>query len=217
MFNFTKKEQIVILILVILNISLLGYNVKIKGDLKLIETDKLQIETEVKRVFNIDEKDTVLDNLSKIVSGYTSKYDDKKQEKQMVCFDIEGEVANPGVYELEKGSRIIDAVSIAGGFTQNAARSNINCSKLIYDEQHIYIMKVGEVVEVEGENSQKYNINTVTKKQLVEGVPGIGEVKAQSIIKYRDKNKIKDLNELLNVEGIKEKTLENISKYIYVQ
>ncbi|WDV44665.1 ComEA family DNA-binding protein [Clostridiaceae bacterium M8S5] len=198
MFNFTKKEQIVILILVILNISLVGYNVKIKSDVKILKSNQIKCEMQISANNEID-----------------TKKDENKQEKEIVCVDVTGAVAKPGVYELSKGSRIIDAVNKAGGFTEKADRDKINCSKLLYDEQQVHIYKIGEINNLESD--EKININTATKQDIIDKIPGIGEVKASSIIKYRQKKKFKDINELLNIEGIKEKTLENIAKYIYVQ
>jgi len=50
-----------------------------------------------------------------------------------------GAVADPGVYELEKESRIVDGVRCAGGFTEEADEDAINLSKVLVDQVRVYI------------------------------------------------------------------------------
>lgn len=64
--------------------------------------------------------------------------------------------------------------------------------------------------------SKKININTAPASELVR-LKGIGEVKASAIIKYRNENGgFKSVDELINVSGIGEKTLEKIRDYVTV-
>jgi|SRR5690554_232866 competence protein ComEA len=58
----------------------------------------------------------------------------------------------------------------------------------------------------------KYDINTVTFQEL-QTISGIGPVRAEAIIEYRDSNKPIRVGDLINVRGIGEKTLENIRTY----
>ena len=61
------------------------------------------------------------------------------------------------------------------------------------------------------------NINTADKKTLA-SLPGIGEVKAEAIIKYREAHgKFKDAKDLEKVKGIGEKTVKKLSKEISVK
>ena len=56
-------------------------------------------------------------------------------------------------------------------------------------------------------NSQKLDINKATVSELVT-VKGIGEVKAKAIVDFiKEKNGIKNMDELLEVKGIGSKTL----------
>lgn len=69
-----------------------------------------------------------------------------------------------------------------------------------------------------GGNAQKtVNINTATAEELDEALPGIGETKAKRIVEYREAaGGFDSVDELLNVSGIGEKTLENLRPYCRV-
>ena len=61
------------------------------------------------------------------------------------------------------------------------------------------------------------NINTASAGQLAEFLPGIGEKKAALIVEYRElTGGFAAVDELINVDGIGEKTLENIRPYCRV-
>ncbi|MFC1913930.1 helix-hairpin-helix domain-containing protein [Chloroflexota bacterium] len=114
---------------------------------------------------------------------------------------IDGAVNNPGLYPLKPGDSIIDIIQAAGGITASA---DINKIKLYLPEAGI------------PEESQKVNINRA-EARLLESLPGIGEVRAQAIINYRQKNgQFRSINELTKVEGISATTYENIKDLITV-
>jgi len=71
---------------------------------------------------------------------------EETEEKEYYKFDIKGSINKPGVYSLEKGSRVIDAINIAGGLTDNADTSVNNLSKYISDEMVIVIYTKDEVL-----------------------------------------------------------------------
>ena len=53
------------------------------------------------------------------------------------------------------------------------------------------------------------NVNTADAKTLSESLKGIGQKKAEEIVKYRtEKGKFKTIGDLRNVKGIGEKTIE---------
>lgn len=141
-----------------------------------------------------------------------------------IVVDIKGEVKNPREYELKEGSRVRDLIDMAGGLTEEADKERIYFSKVLEDEQCIKIYKIGEdaeelEMEVQGQQENglktvdskgKININKATVEELMT-VPGIGKVKAQSIIDYRNENgKFKSVDELTNITGIGAKTLEKL-------
>ncbi len=86
----------------------------------------------------------VVDNISPIVSESAEL--DKKIKVESVCklhIDISGALKEPGVFCLNEGSMIIDAVMKAGGFTKDVAyrfvSRKINLSQRLLDNQKIYI------------------------------------------------------------------------------
>lgn len=139
-----------------------------------------------------------------------------------VLIDIKGAVKLPGVYELANGERIIDAVDKAGGFMASADTRKVNLAALLVDEMVIYVPEEGEEVEevplVETPSPEdgkepgqsKVNINTATVEELT-SLSGIGPSKANAILEYREENGLfKSVDELVNVTGIGEKSLEKI-------
>lgn len=161
---------------------------------------------------------------------------------ETIFIDIKGEVENPGVYEMQLGDRVIDAVQMAGGFTDEATTDNVNLSKKLKDETVIIIpsyLKDYENVTIkndyeidinddivqfdENESNEKIesssslvNINTASVVELM-SLDGIGESKAKAIIEYRDTNgDFKNILDIKNVSGIGESIYEKIKDYITV-
>lgn len=141
-------------------------------------------------------------------------------ETKKITVYVNGEVKKPGVYVLDSGSRIGDAVNISGGFTELADTARINLAKKLRDEDYIFIDSKSEKNSStsSGNTSEgKVNINTATKEELMT-VPGIGEVTAQNIIAYREKNgDFSTLEDLKKVGRIGDKTLEKFKDKIEVR
>ena len=142
-----------------------------------------------------------------------------------IVVEIKGEVMNPDVYTLNEGSIIKDLIEIAGGLTENADISNINRAKEIKNHELIVIRNINDP-NIEEKGEPKYNetneesddgkisINDSDLSKLKE-IPGIGDVKANAIILYREKNNgFKSIDELKNIDGIGEKTFEKIKDSI---
>jgi len=141
--------------------------------------------------------------------------------KVYVC----GYVNSPKVVTLKKGSRVVDAVELAGGVSSEADINSVNLAAFIEDGQKIYIPKEGETVDkIEFteqnnsiENNSLININKADISQL-QLLPGIGETIAQYIIDYRLQNgNFKSIEEIKNVSKIGDKTFEKIKDRITVQ
>ncbi len=72
-------------------------------------------------------------------------------------------------------------------------------------------------VQEQTSQSEKVNINKATALQL-EALPGIGEVIANRILEYREQHgSFSQAEELLNVTGIGEKTLEKLKPHIVLE
>lgn len=140
-----------------------------------------------------------------------------------------GQVVTPGVYKLPADSRVYQAVEAAGGLVETAAGDCVNQAELMKDGQRIYIPTVEEVqsgafaaaAPGSGEAAEpaldgRVNINTASKEDLMT-LTGIGEKKAEAIIQYRDANGgFKSVEDLMQVEGIKEGTFEKMKEDITV-
>lgn len=138
-----------------------------------------------------------------------------------IYVDISGCVKNPGVYKVESGTRIFQVIERAGGLTDGADTESVNRAEEVADGQKIVIRHLEESSEEESiinsdKSSGKVNINTADLSEL-QSVPGIGPATAQKIIEYREHNgKFKSVEDILNVSGIGDKTLENMRPYITV-
>lgn len=165
---------------------------------------------------------------SSSASDLKTERSSSQTETQKVFVDIKGAVKNEGVYELSSGSRVTDVVKLAGGFTEDADKKSVNLAEKVTDEAVIYVARVGENVAPATANSQangsaqqeessdKINLNTATLAEL-QTISGIGAKRAQDIIDYRDANGgFSSVDDLANVSGIGEKTLEKLKSEVTV-
>lgn len=144
-------------------------------------------------------------------------------EKQKTLVHICGAVKNPGVYEMNEEDRIYHAVEKAGGFTQDADADYLNQAQKLTDGMQIYIPTEDEALErvKNGEmpgtaSGNLVNINTATMEELCT-LSGIGEGKAQKIIAYRTEvGSYRSIEEIMNVEGIKQGLFDKIKDSITV-
>ena len=149
-------------------------------------------------------------------------YEDLQEEtvKVHVC----GAVLNPGVYELSSEGRVIDAIAMAGGMTEDADGHYVNLAGRIADAEQIYIPTREEAAtlqEVSGqlplsETGGKVNINTADLNLLCT-LHGIGQTRAQSIIDYRQEHGLfRSIEDIMLVDGIKENSFQKIKDDITV-
>lgn len=139
-----------------------------------------------------------------------------------ITVEIKGEVKNPDVYEIEDGSIIRDLINLAGGLTGEANTDGINRAEKLRGNQLIVIpnksdIASGNIINQNSSttnNSSVININTAPLEELKK-ITGVGDVKAQSIIDYRDKNGgFKSVEELKNIDGIGSKVFEKIKDQV---
>ncbi|MHC1770803.1 MAG: helix-hairpin-helix domain-containing protein [Flexilinea sp.] len=139
-----------------------------------------------------------------------------------IRFEIYGAIKQPGVYSAPGSLRVEDAINYAGGLSEPADASASNLSARVNDGDKI-IIPTKSVFEATitpvTRNSihERINLNTAVLEDLLT-LPGIGEIKANDILLYRDTNGgFTDISDLLNIPGIGEKTIEQFLDLITVE
>ncbi len=135
-------------------------------------------------------------------------------QPEFIVVHVSGAVRNKGVYKLEKGSRLIDLIKVAGGILENANPDKVNLAEELKDGQRINVpfklaqkesasTKSAPQEELSGDTSNcPLNINTASAGELIK-VKGIGETTAKRIIEYREKNGgFSKIEDLMKVKGI---------------
>ncbi len=169
-------------------------------------------------LFNLKASGKPIDSQNETIN-ITNKATPKEETKIVVY--ISGEVKNPDVYTVSENLRLKDLIELAGGFTENAYVENLNLAKKLFDEDHITVLNKNDITEntiatIENLES-KVNINTAPVDELTK-LKGIGESTAKAIISYREENgKFENIEEIVNVSGIGEKTLEKFKDEITVR
>lgn len=137
-----------------------------------------------------------------------------KGNELVITVHIAGEVQKPGVYTLPLGSRMEDAIAIAGGLTGNADNSIINLARPIEDGLRIFIPSLAADEESGDQADSLVNINTASLDVLM-SLPEIGETKANAIIEYRQTyGFFTTPEELMQVAGIGDKIFSLIKDLI---
>lgn len=174
----------------------------------------------MKNIF-VEEENNMNDLDEESIASVGTNITSSNQIKILV--EIKGEVKKPDVYEIAEGSIIRDLINIAGGLTEEANIEGINRAEKLKDNQLIVIpdknsANNGAVISnTVGTSSEGIiNINSASLSDL-QKINGVGEVKAQSIIDYREKNGgFKSIEDIKNVEGIGDKTFEKIKDKISI-
>jgi len=211
--NFTKREQMVILILVTVILSIIGYNIIAKDEMAVTTDNEMK-----------ENKNNIEEEIEDI----------EEKSKDIIMVHISGAVSKPGLAVIKRGDRLIDAIKKVGGLIDDQADlDRINLARILEDEEKIYIPKIGEekyskdliTEERDINNKSSYNnpkndnykidLNSATKSQLM-SLSGIGNFLADRIIKYRNETKFKHINDLIKVEGIGDKKFQSIEKLITV-
>lgn len=143
---------------------------------------------------------------------------------------VSGAVVKPGVYNLHKEDRALQAVEIAGGFLDDADLEKTNLVRKLKDGCHINVpykkgknkqgkKNLGNIKNtkekniIENTNTMLIKINTASRSQL-ESLPGIGPSLAERIIEYRRQHRFSKAEDLLQVKGIGKNKLAKIRAYL---
>ena len=156
---------------------------------------------------------------------------ESEKDKSKVTVDVKGAVVKPGVYTLKAGTRVTDAIKAAGGMTEDADAKSVNLAASLSDEEVIYVATKDENLSVLGQSGtsqvsdkggqtnakdRKINLNTATAEEL-QTISGIGAKRAEDIIAYRESHGgFQSVDDLKNVSGIGDKTLDKIRESLYV-
>jgi len=141
-------------------------------------------------------------------------------EPAELIVNVAGKVANPGVYQLPSGARVIDAIQAAGNQLKGVDISDINLARVLVDGEQILvggsksISNRSVVKKISPDNP--LDINRATLAQL-DTLPGIGPVTAQRIIYYRIKvGRINALDELKKISGLGGSKFEEIKPLLRI-
>ena len=136
---------------------------------------------------------------------------------------VTGAVLRPGLYTIHEGDRLADLIDLAGGITEDADMQAVNLAVRVNDQEHWTIPKVGEPTVVPSNaasvepTTRKVDINAADAK-LLETLPGIGETRAQAIVRYREEHgPFKRVDDIVAVPGIGSSTLEGLRDLVEVQ
>lgn len=221
-----NNKKSIVALLVVTIICGGAYLLKNNGNETILQPKEAVISQEYS--YKIEESNKVEEVIEIIQETNESEL---KQYKVYVC----GAVNEVKVVTLNEGSRVIDALDLAGGVTDEADLNKINLASFIEDAQKIYIPKIGEEVDKieftaqnsnvdninivkDNDSSDKgiININTASKSEL-QTLPGIGETIAEHIIDYRTENGgFKSIDDIKNVTRIGEKTFEKLKDKIKI-
>ncbi len=131
---------------------------------------------------------------------------------------VVGLVVNPGIYELESGSRLFEAIFAAGGFAKGADQSSVNLARQLSDGEQVVVTSIGVLA---GSASQPVvngtplvSLNRGSQTEL-ESLPRVGPALASRIIDWRSANGgFKSIRDLLKVSGIGQKMFAAIEKQV---
>lgn len=196
-----KTIALIVVLIILFTVSVMTYGRNKEKVFQDEYMDNIFVEEEEKEVL-IDVRDT-------------------ETNKSYIVVEVKGEVTMPDVYELEEGSIVKDLIDMAGGLTKEADIARINRAKKLQNHELVVIGNINDKENtdmIEESSEAEYdgliNINLANLEELKK-ISGVGDVKAQSIIEYREKNGgFKSIDEIKNIDGIGEKTFEKIKDKI---
>ena len=237
-----NKWLIVLVGFVVINIGAILYNHQIKNTKMTLQgesltssyviddKDRTSQDRELRLVEEMEDKGADKGETSTLAAEASSQLQVVQEVPVYIC----GEVERPGVYYVPTDAIIKEVVDRGGGFTEEANQMAVNLASQIIPNEKIIVPKIGEEIDKSTDSydnreriestsvlpqthtthAEVIHLNTATKEQLMT-LSGIGEVKAEAIIAYREEKGMFDsIEELKNISGIGEKTFEKIKQFI---
>ncbi|HEX6678453.1 MAG TPA: ComEA family DNA-binding protein [Actinomycetes bacterium] len=144
----------------------------------------------------------------------------------MVAVHVAGRVRHPGVVELPPGSRVMDAITAAGGAIAGADLDAVNLARKLVDGEQIRVAARGEhpapPPAAQGAPGQGatvpgalVDLNSASAEQL-DALPGVGQVTVARIIAYREAHPFRSVDELRQVDGIGDRRFAQLEDLVTV-
>lgn len=192
MFKFSKQEQYIILVL--LMITIIGTILFLFSG----KTEKIVMEEKKEEMYK--------------------EYNSESPSNKIIFVQVGGAVNKPGVYQIKEGTRIYEVVNLAQP-TADADMDSLNLVQKLTDGQKIVVpskTRANSSSVSSQTTGNLININTADISEL-DRLPGIGPAFAQRIIDYRNTNgPFKSIEEIKNVPGIGEKKFSQIKDLITI-
>lgn len=135
-------------------------------------------------------------------------------EPTLIEVHVAGHVLSPGVVSIAEGAIVADAITAAGGLSEDANPDAINLAASVENGDQIVVP--GPEVASISDDDGRVSLNRATADQL-EGLPGVGPVLAERIVAFRDTNgPFKEVEDLLQVPGVGEAKLSSIRDLVIV-
>jgi competence protein ComEA len=139
---------------------------------------------------------------------------------------VVGAVERPGLYRLQSGARINDAVERAGGLRADADPAAVNLAERVSDGEEIHVLRMGETAPAAPRRSrrkaasppplQPIDLNAADENALA-SIPGIGPTLASRIVAFRRLNgPFESLDELADVAGMTQRRIDAMAEYVRV-
>ena len=133
--NLNKKQKIIFIIIIFFMVSIIVYYI-------------------YSSINNFESESSMQNDTSDFSTSEDVKNEiSEDSEKDEILIHISGSVKNEKVISLPEGSRIQDAINVAGGLTDEADLTNINLAYILEDGEKIYIPKKGEQTDENVDNS----------------------------------------------------------------